>query len=122
MDPIMGSRANVLPPLTINASSTGYSAPPTPDDDEVTVIQEDDTDVEGSQRGKKKLRKSAGQANLSELTAVITQKWESDQEAERIMRAENQAARERHLELVERNVEASLSIAESFKIMAEKMK
>ena len=52
MDPILGSRANVRPPLTINAYNTGYAdldAAPLQDDDEITVIQEDDTDVEGSQ-------------------------------------------------------------------------
>ena len=52
MDPILGSRANVRPPLTINGYNTGYAdlnAAPLQDDDEITVIQEDDTDVEDSQ-------------------------------------------------------------------------
>lgn len=47
----MGSRANVRPPLTINAISTGYAdidSASVQDDDANTVIQEDDTDAEGS--------------------------------------------------------------------------
>ena len=38
-----------------------------------------------------------------------------------IIHAENQAVREKHLDIMERNMEFSRSIAESFKIMAEKM-
>ena len=46
MDPILGNRANVRPPLTINVYNTGYAdldAAPLQDNDEITVIQEDDT-------------------------------------------------------------------------------
>ena len=120
MDPILGSRANVRPPLTINAYNTGYAdldAAPLQDDDEITVIQEDDTDAEGSQRGKKKRKLST---NSNELLEFLKQKWEEDKEAEAIIHAENLAAREKHLDLMERNTEASCSIAESFKIMAER--
>jgi hypothetical protein len=52
MDPMMGSRANIRPLLIINASSTGYDAVSVQDYDANTVIHEDDTDAEGSQRGK----------------------------------------------------------------------
>jgi hypothetical protein len=121
MDPILGSRADIRPPLTINAYNTGYAdfdtVPPL-DDDEITVIQEDDTDTEGSQRGKKK-RKT--RTNSNELLEFLKQKWDDDKEAEAIIRAENLAARKKHLDLMERNTEASCSIAESFKIMAERM-
>ena len=120
MDPILGSRANVRPPLTINAYNTGYAdldAAPLQDDDEITVIQEDDTDAEGSQRGKKKRKPST---NSNELLEFLKQKWEEDKEAEAIIHAENLAAREKHLDLMERNTEASCSIAESFKIMVER--
>ena len=119
MDPILGSRANIRPPLTINAYNTGYTnfdAVPLQDDDEIIVIQEDDTDAEGSQRGKKKHKPST---NSNELLKFLKQKWEDDKEAEAIIHAENLAAREKHLDLMERNTEASCSIAESFKIMAE---
>ena len=90
---------------------------PLQDDDEITVIQEDDTDAEGSQRGKKKRKPST---NSNELLEFLKQKWEEDKEAEAIIHAENLAAREKHLDLMERNTEASCSIAESFKIMAER--
>ena len=119
MDPILGSCANIRPPLTINAYNTGYAdldAAPLQDDDEITVIQEDDTDAEGSQRGKKKRKPST---NSNELLEFLKQKWEEDKEAEAIIHAENLAAREKHLDLMERNTEASYSIAESFKIMVE---
>ena len=46
---------------------------------------------------------------------------EDDKEADEILHAENQAGREKHLDLMERNTEASCSIAESFRIMAAKM-
>jgi hypothetical protein len=121
MDPMMGSRANVRPPLIINAFSTGYAdidAASVQDYDANTVIHEDDTDAEGSQRGKKK-RKT--HTNSNELIEALKQKWEDDKEAEGIMRAENQAAREKYLDLMERNTEASCSIAESFKIMVARM-
>ena len=114
------SRANVRPSLTINAYNMGYAdldAAPLQDDDEITVIQEDDTDAEGSQRGKKKRKPST---NSNELLEFLKQKWEEDKEAEAIIHAENLAAREKHLDLMERNTEASCSIAESFKIMAER--
>ena len=120
MDLILGNRANVRPPLTINAYNTGYAdldAVPLQDDDEITVIQEDDTDAEGSQRGKKKRKPST---NSNELLKFLKQKWEDDKEAEAIIRVENLVAREKHLDLMERNTEASCSIAESFKIMAER--
>ena len=119
MDPILGSRANIRPPLTINAYNTGYTnfdAVPLQDDDEIIVIQEDDTDAEGSQRGKKKRKPST---NSNELLKFLKQKWEDDKEAEAIIHAENLAAREKHLDLMERNTEASCFITESFKIMAE---
>lgn len=38
------------------------------------------------------------------------------------MRAENKAARAEHLDLMKKNNESTSSIAESFRIMAEKMK
>ena len=120
MDPILGNRANVRPPLTINAHNTGYAdldAAPLQDDDEITVIQEDDTDAEGSQWGKKKRKPST---NSNELLEFLKQKWEDDKEAEAIIHAENLVMREKHLDLMERNTEASCSIAESFKIMAER--
>ncbi len=120
MDPILGSRANVRPPLTINTYNTGYAdldAAPLQDDDEITVIQEDDTDAEGSQRGKKKRKPST---NSNELLEFLKQKWEDDKKVEAIIHAENLAEREKHLDLMERNTEASCSIAESFKIMAER--
>jgi hypothetical protein len=124
MDPIMGSRANVRPPLTINAFNTGYTdidtASVKDDDDADTMVQEvDETDTEGSQRGKKK-RKT--RTNSNEIIDFLKQKFDDEKEAEAIIRAENQAAREKHLDLMERNTEASCSIAESFKIMAERMK
>ena len=118
MDPMMGSRANIRPLLIINASSTGYDAVSVQDYDANTVIHEDDTDAEGSQRGKKKRRTHT---YLNELIEALKQKWEDDKEAEEIMRAENQASREKYLDLMERNTEASCSIAESFKIMVAKM-
>src|SRR5437762_9164668 len=119
MDPILGSRANVRPPLTINVYNTGYAdfdTAPLLDDDEITVIQEDDTDTKGSQRGKKKHKTCT---NSNELLKFLKQKWDDDKEAEAIIHAEN-AVREKHLDLMERNTEASCSIAESFKIMAER--
>jgi len=120
IDPILGSRANIRPPLTINAYNTGYTDLNTlspQNDDEIIVIQEDDTDTKGSQRGKKKRKPSS---NSNELLEFLKQKWEDDKEAEAIIRTENLAAREKHLALMERNTEASCSIAESFKIIAER--
>jgi hypothetical protein len=116
MDPIMGRRANVNPPLTINGSNMGYNAASLREDDDAAV-QADETDIEGSQRGKKK--RKTGTDSKNELINFLKQKWNDDKEAEGIIRAENQAAREKHLDLMERNTEASCSIAESFKIMAE---
>jgi len=84
------------------------------------VVQEvDETDTEGSQRGKKK-RKT--RTNSNEIIDFLKQKFDDEKEAEAIIQVENQAAREKHLDLMERNTEASCSIAESFKIMAERMK
>ena len=120
IDPILGSRANIRPPLTINAYNIGYTDLNTlspQNDDEIIVIQEDDTDTKGSQRGKKKRKPSS---NSNELLEFLKQKWEDDKEAEAIIRTENLAAREKHLALMERNTEASCSIAESFKIIAER--
>ena len=120
MDPILGSRTNVKPPLTINVYNTGYAdldAMPLQDNDEITIIQEDDTDAKGSQRGKKKRKPST---NSNELLEFLKQKWKDDKEAEAIIHAENLATREKHLDLMERNIEASCFIAESFKIMAER--
>jgi len=125
MDPIMRSHANIRPPLTINAFNTGYradinTASVKDDDDADMVVQEvDETDTEGSRRGKKK-RKT--RTNSNEIIDFLKQKFDDEKEAEAIIRAENQAAREKHLDLMERNTEASCSIAESFKIMAERIK
>ena len=119
MDLILGSHANIRPPLTINVYNMGYAdfdTAPLLDDDEITVIQEDDMDTEGSQWGKKKCKTHT---NSNELLKFLKQKWDDDKEAEAIIHAEN-AVREKHLDLMERNTEASCSIAESFKIMAER--
>src|SRR5947207_9642898 len=120
IDPILGSRANIRPSLTINVYNTGYTDLNTlspQNDDKIIVIQEDDTDTKGSQRGKKKRKPSS---NSNELLEFLKQKWEDDKEAEAIIHTENLAAREKHLALMERNTEASCSIAESFKIIAER--
>src|ERR1700730_16108030 len=92
MDPILGSCANVRPPLTINAYNTGYidlDVAPLQDDDEISVIQEANTDAKGSQRGKKKRKPST---SSSELLEFLKQKWEDDKEADAIIHAENLAA------------------------------
>ena len=112
----------VLPTSDLRLLSTHttrgmQTSTPLQDDDEITVIQEDDTDAEDSQRGKKKHKPST---NSNELLEFLKQKWEEDKEAEAIIHAENLAVREKHLDLMERNTEASCSIAESFKIMAER--
>ena len=120
IDLILGSRANIRPPLTINAYNTGYTDLNTlspQNNDEIIVIQEDDTDTKGSQRGKKKRKPSS---NSNELLEFLKQKWEDNKEAEAIIHTENLAARENHLALMERNTEASCFIAESFKIIAER--
>ena len=52
MDPILGNHANVRSPFIINIYNMGYinlDAAFLQDDDEITMIQEDDIDVEGSQ-------------------------------------------------------------------------
>ena len=120
IDPILGSRVNIRPPLTINAYNTGYTDLNTlssQNDDEIIVIQEDDTDTKGSQRGKKKRKPSS---NSYELLEFLKQKWKDDKEAEAIIRTENLAAREKHLALMKRNTEASCFIVKSFKIIAER--
>ena len=120
IDPILESCANIRPPLTINAYNTGYTDLNTlspQNDDEIIVIQEDDTDTKGSQRGKKKRKPSS---NSNELLEFLKQKWEDDKEAEAIIHTENLAAREKHLALMKRNTEASYFIAESFKIITER--
>ena len=112
--------ANVRPPLTINAYNMGYAdfdAAPLLDDDEITVIQEDDTDIKDSQWGKKKCKTHT---NSNELLKFLKQKWDEDKEAEAIIHMENLAVREKHLDLMERNIEASCSITESFKIMMKR--
>lgn len=115
----MGRRANVKPPLIINSSNTGYDTASLEEDDngETTVQEADEIEFEGSQRGKKK-RKTRTDSN--ELINFLKQKWNDDKEAEGIIHAENQVAREKHLSFMERNTEAACSIAESFKIMAER--
>ena len=120
IDPILGSRANIRPLLTINVYNMGYTDLNTlspQNDDEIIVIQEDDTDTKGSQWGKKKRKPFS---NSNELLEFLKQKWEDDKKVGAIIHAENLAAREKHLDLMERNTEASCSIAESFKIMAER--
>ena len=49
-------------------------------------------------------------------SSAVIARWK----VEAIIHAENLAAREKHLDLMKRNTEASCSIAESFKIMAER--
>ena len=107
IDPILESRANIRPPLTINVYNMGYTDLNTlspQNDDEIIVIQEDDTDTKGSQQGKKKRKPFS---NSNELLEFLKQKWENNKEAEAIIRTENLAAREKHLALMERNTEAS---------------
>lgn len=117
---IMKSHANVNPPLTFNKTDNGYAesdSTSVQDDDSATTIQDfDRTNTEGSQRGKKKRKTSNGS---NELLDALKKKWVEDREAEAIIRAENKAAQDRHLELMKRNTDATCSIAESFKIIAE---
>ena len=120
IDPILKSHANIRPPLTINVYNMGYTDLNTlspQNNDEIIVIQEDNTDTKGSQWGKKKCKPFS---NSNELLKFLKQKWEDDKEAEAIIRTENLAAREKHLALIERNIKASYFIAESFKIIVER--
>ena len=120
IDPILGSRANIRSPLTINAYNTGYTDLNTlssQNDDKIIVIQKDDTDTKDSQQGKKKHKPSS---NSNELLEFFKQKWEDDKEAEAIICTENLATREKHLALMKRNTEASCFIVELFKIIAER--
>ena len=125
MDLVMGNRANVKPPLIINQTFTGYyedsDTMSTRDDDNTnteTQLDADETDVEGSQRGKKKRRT---RTTSNELLVALKQKWEDDKEGDAVIRAEDKIAREKQLELMQRNTETSSAIADSLRIMAEKM-
>ena len=125
MDLVMGNRANVKPPLIINQTFTGYyedsDTMSTRDDDTTnteTQLDADETDVEGSQRGKKKRRT---RTTSNELLVALKQKWEDDKEGDAVIRAEDKIAREKQLELMQRNTETSSAIADSLRIMAEKM-
>ena len=125
MDLVMGNRANVKPPLIINQTFTGYyedsDTMSTRDDDNTnteTQLDADETDVEGSQRGKKKCRT---RTTSNELLVALKQKWEDDKEGDAVIRAEDKIAREKQLELMQRNTETSSAIADSLRIMAEKM-
>ena len=74
IDPILESRANIRPLLTINMYNTGYIDLNTlspQNDDEIIVIQEDDTDTKGSQQGKKKRKPFS---NSNELLEFLKQK------------------------------------------------
>jgi hypothetical protein len=44
------------------------------------------------------MRQAKRSVKLTELIEALKQMWEDDKEAEGIMRAENQAAREKHLD------------------------
>jgi hypothetical protein len=125
MDLVMGNRANVKPPLIINQTFTGYyedsDTMSTQDDDKTnteTRLDADETYVEGSQRGKKKRRT---RTTSNELLVALKQKWEDDKEEDAVIRAEDKIAREKQLELMQRNTETSSAIADLLRIMAEKM-
>lgn len=127
MDPIMGNRANINPPLIINQRFMGYE-----DSSDSTLVRDDDdsndTDHDESvQRGKKKRKIRSSDSN--ELLAMLKQKWADNKEAdaiaserERTASERDKAARERQLDIMQKNTDACSSVAESLKIIAEKMK
>ena len=137
MEPIIENRANVNPPLTYNKNNHGYTESDSmsvndDDDSAITTKDEsDDTDAEGSKRGKKKHKTSNG-SNV--LLIALKAKWEKDQEEDAHIQAENKAAQNRHLLLMERSIDmqatqiklmkrntgAACSIAESFKTLTER--
>ena len=130
MEPIIENRANVNPPLTYNKNNHGYT-----ESDSMSVNDDDgesdDMDAEGSKRGKKKHKTSNG-SNV--LLIALKAKWEKDQEEDAHIQAENKAAQNRHLLLMERSIDmqatqiklmkrntgAACSIAESFKTLTER--
>jgi hypothetical protein len=80
MDLVMGSRANVKPPLVINQTFMGYyensDTMSIRDDDNTnteTQLDAEDSDIEGSQRGKTKRRT---RTTSNELLVALKQKWE----------------------------------------------
>src|SRR5436309_9974260 len=95
---IMGNRANVKPPHTFNQTTPAQLRGQV-DDDTTDSTDVNTTDLEGSQRGKKKRRMSMhpdSQETITAMLEVFQNKWDDDKKTAASIRADEKEERPEH--------------------------
>ena len=132
MEPVLGGRANVNPPLILNQNSsfTGDSdSASTPrelqkDDasNDVPVDDEGDPFLTGvTHRAKKKRRTRDPNEGVKMMLEVFEKKWEDDKTADTLARDKEMEGREQILDIMKKNQETMSDAVDVLRFMAQKM-
>jgi hypothetical protein len=131
---IMGNRANVKPPHTFNHTTPAQLRGQV-DDDTTDSTDVNTTDLEGSQRGKKKRRMSMrpdSQETITAILEVFQNKWDDDKktaasirENEKEMaasiRADEKEERQSILAVMQSSQQSFSAVIDVLRVISEKM-
>jgi hypothetical protein len=131
MDPVLGDRANVNPPLVINHNTNFNNDEKSlsSEDSDVTIVKielpdmEKDPFITGTELPKGKKRRCTYDPNEGVVTMMdaLEKKWKSDKEVEEIVRVEEKETADKIMKLMEANVNAMSKAAEALIVIMQNM-
>jgi|SRR5579859_1037006 len=139
MEPLLGGRATVRPPLLINQNTRFPGEDEELDATRAELGQDGDRTLDTAQpaidadaeadpfvtgaahRAKKSHRTRDPNEGVKDMINVLKDKWEEDKTAEALARDEEKEGREKILEIMEKNQKAMSDAVDVLKYMANKM-
>jgi len=131
MEPVLGGRANVNPPLILNQNSfpgdsDSTSTPRELQKDEasndVPVDDSGDPFLTGvTHRAKKKCRTRDPNEGIKTMLEVFEKKWEDEKMVDTLARDEEKKGREQILDIMKKNQETMSDAVDVLRFMAQKM-
>ena len=119
----MGNRANVKPPHTFNQTTPAQLRGQV-DDDTTDSTDVNTTDLEGSQRGKKKRRMSMrpdSQETITAMLEVFQNKWDDDKKTAASIRADEKEERQSILAVMQSSQQSFNAVIDVLRVISEKM-
>lgn len=120
---IMGNRANVKPPHTFNQTTPAQLRGQV-DDDTTDSTDVNTTDLEGSQRGKKKRRMSMrpdSQETITAMLEVFQNKWDDDKKTAASICADEKEERQSILAVMQSSQQSFSAVIDVLRVISEKM-
>jgi len=120
---IMGNRANVKPPHTFNQTTPAQLRGQV-DDDTTDSTDVNTTDLEGSQRGKKKGRmpmRPDSQETITAMLEVFQNKWDDDKKTAASIRADEKEERQSILAVMQSSQQSFSAVIDVLRVISEKM-